>query len=325
MSKKKNRINNPEFIESAILNTLTFQDYLDRLQKLATCMFEWVNLPDTMDARYLEENLFFFGKAAILYDDKYQYINTKCNTNGAINIYGLPTALNCFTYGYQSNRIVYNGLAKPSPKEGCILVLNNYTATPTIQSLQLFALRLYECQRSWDVNIKNQKFPLIIVTSDEQKLTLENFYSQLDGNKPAIVVDKVGFDIDGLKAIKTESPFVADKLTKEKKEIWNEVLTFLGINNIDIEKKERLTKDEGNANNELINLNLQSFLVPRQEACKLFNNLYGLSGENAIKVRVRSDLHNIIKQLESSITDVQEKHDNLNISIETDEDGEINE
>ena len=108
---------------------------------------------------------------------------------------------------------------------------------------------------------------------------------------------------DGIiKAINTEAPFIADKVMDYKKEIWNEALTYLGINNIMISKKERLITDEANSNNELINMNLQSFLIPRQEACKQFNKKYGLEGtKKEISVRVRSDLINIIKK-ELSIT-----------------------
>ena len=69
-----------------------------------------------------------------------------------------------------------------------------------------------------------------------------------------------------------------------------------------LEKKERLVTDEANSNNELINLNLQSFLAPRLEACRQFNEKFGLTGtDKEISVRVRSDLYNIIKK-EMSVT-----------------------
>ena len=95
-----------------------------------------------------------------------------------------------------------------------------------------------------------------------------------------------------------------------KKEIWNEALTFLGINNIALEKKERLIKDEANSNNELINLNLQSYLAPRQIACKQFNEKFGFTGtDKEISVRVRSDLHNIIKNQNSIVQDFENKNE----------------
>ncbi|MBP5445111.1 MAG: hypothetical protein J6Y28_02970 [Acholeplasmatales bacterium] len=97
-----------------------------------------------------------------------------------------------------------------------------------------------------------------------------------------------------------------------------------GINNVMIEKSERLITDEANSNNELINLNLQASLAPRQEACRQFNELYGLTGsDKEIKVRVRSDLHNIIKNVESIVSDYEDVEKLKNVEIEKDG-GEIN-
>ena len=84
-----------------------------------------------------------------------------------------------------------------------------------------------------------------------------------------------------------------------KKQIWNEALTFLGINNIMEEKKERLTENESNVNNELINMNLQSYLLTRKEACKQINEKFGLD----VDVKVRSDLKNIIKSVDTTVND----------------------
>ena len=112
-----------------------------------------------------------------------------------------------------------------------------------------------------------------------------------------------------------------DKISDYKKEILNEALTFLGINNVSIEKKERLVTDEANSNNEVINMNLQSRLAPRLRACKQFNDLFGLTGtDKEISVRVRSDLYNTIKK-ELSVTSDFTKVENY----ETLEGGETNE
>ena len=76
-----------------------------------------------------------------------------------------------------------------------------------------------------------------------------------------------------------------------------------------IDKKERLIQDEANSNNELINLNLQSFLAPRQLACKQFNEKFGFTGtDKEISVRVRSDLLNIIKREQSVVKDFDENN-----------------
>ena len=153
------------------------------------------------------------------------------------------------------------------------------------------------------VNIKAQKTPVLILVDENQRLMMENLYAQYDGNRPFIFGDKNQLNGDVIKSINTDAPFIADKVMEYKKQIWNEALEFLGINTLQTEKKERLITDEASSNNELINLNLQSMLIPRQEAAEQFNKLFGLTGDKAISVRVRSDLYNIIKQEESIITD----------------------
>ncbi len=302
---------NYNFIDTATLNNETFNNYLDRLEKVALSIFEWTNLPSSMDSIFLEKCLFYDGQASLLKDEKIGFINTRCSSNGNLNIYGLPTKLNCYSYGYQSSRKLYTGLntnltkaqQEYMQKNECILVRNDWKRIPTCSTIGLFALRLYEAERSTDVNIKGQKYPVIILTDEKQRLTMKNLYNQYDGNAPVIFGDKNIFDENSLKAINTESPFVADKLQEYKKEIWNEVLTFLGVNNIMVDKKERLITDEANSNNELINLNLQSYYAPRKLACKQFNEKYGLTGtDKEIDVKIRSDLHNILKQEESVIT-----------------------
>ena len=306
--KNPNYKNNYKFTDSLAVNDATYIDYIERFKRIALSMFEWVNLPKSMNARWLERCLYYNGQASLLKDENFGFINTNCSGGGYINIYGLPTKLNCYSFEFQAERTLYTGLNPLKPKsdtEECILVLNNWEGIPTCSTMELFAYRLYEAQRTCDVNIKAQKTPVMVIVDEKQRLFMENLYNQYDGNQPFIFGDKEQLSADGiLKAIKTDAPFVADKITDYKKEIWNEALTYLGINNIMVDKKERLITDEANSNNELINLNLQSFLAPREEACRLFNEKFGLTGtDKEISVRVRSDLYNVIKKELSTTKD----------------------
>lgn len=335
MAKNKNNFrNNYQFIDNAVLNDATYMDYLNRFEKVARSIFEWVNLPSSMDERWLERTLFYFGRATLLFDENYGYINTECTTAGNINIYGLPTNLNCHSFEYDRQRKLYTGntgLDKSSidkmKNTHCILVQNNWDGIPTLSTMQLFAYRLYEAERTIDVNIKAQKTPTLILVDEKQRFSLVNMYNQYDGNRPVIYGDKNNFsDGSPISSIKTDAPFLADKLVNYKKEIWNEALTFLGINNIMVDKKERLITDEANSNNELINLNLQSYLAPRQKACKQFNELFGFTGTNKeISVRVRSDLHNVIKQAQSIVQDYKETIDLENIDVKENKEGILEE
>lgn len=296
------------FRDAVIMNNDTYNDYLERMKKIALSMFEWVNLPETMNARFLEMCLYYNGQAALLYSDEYGYINTMAADGGYINIYGLPTEINCYSYRFNERRSLYTIDTGEEKGSECILVMNNYERVPTSATLSLFAYRLAEAQRTADVNIKAQRTPILITTDQKQYFTLKKMYEEYDGNTPAIFADKNLISPDALKAMKTDAPFLCNDIYQYKREIWNEALTFLGIQNLS-EKRERLITGEVDSNNELLNLNLQSLLVPRKEACRQFNEKYGLMGEKAIDVRVRSDLYNVVKQFESITDDYREALD----------------
>lgn len=225
---------NSQFVDSLIINDLTYNDYLNRFKKIALSIFEWVNLPKSMNAQYLERSLYYNGMASFLKDKNYGFINTNCCDSGTVNIYGFPTKLNCYSYDYQSLRSLYTGLDGLTEKQKeyledkqCILVQNNWDRIPTVQTMTLFAYRLYMCDRVCDVNINAQKTPVLITVDENQRLMMENLYLQYDGNKPFIFGDKNQLAQGIISAVKTDAPFVADKIMDYKKEIWNEALTFL--------------------------------------------------------------------------------------------------
>lgn len=313
---------NQKFLDSAYLNDATYLDYLNRMEQICESIFEWVNIPESMDSRFLEQTLFYYGQASLLKDNNYGIINTRASDNGYLNIYGLPTKVHCYSMQYSADRNVYTGFKNESLNEDnqCILVMNNWNRIPTADSIRLFAYRMYLASRSIDVNVMATRTPILILGTEKQKLTLNNLYNQYDGNQPFIFGDSDVLSPEILKSINTQAPYVTDKLSDYKKEIWNEFLQFIGVNAIDVEKKERLISGEANANNEAINLNLQAYLAPRQKACKQFNDLFGLTGtDKEISVKVRSDLLNIIKQQESVVTDYN------NNGIPDEEEGIVNE
>ena len=226
--KRKNLQSNYKFIDSALLNDMTFIDYLERFQKLALSIFEWVNLPSSMNARYLEQTLYFDGQATLLKHKDFGFLNTRCSSNGNINIYGLPSKFHCYSYEFHEYRDLFTGLKTDTSEDNeCVLVGNNWDFTPTCGSMELFAMRLAEAERVCDVNLKSQKFPLIVAVDEKQRLLMENLYNQYNGNQPFIFGDKKQVGEDSLKAINTGAPYVIDKITEYKKEIWNEALTFL--------------------------------------------------------------------------------------------------
>lgn len=254
--------------ESTLLNNRTYLQYYNRLLELAINMYEWKNLPDTVDERFLELTLFSDGMAVFFQDDGgLGYLCLQCMIGGELDVYRIPIDRTAYaTNGYQ---MCLNN-------QNSVIIFNNYTHTNSMLDIEMYARRLYEIERTIDVNVKAQKTPLVIRATENQRLTMKNLYMHYDGNEPFIFGDK-NLDMDGIKVLKTDSPYVADKLNILKRQIWNEALTYLGIENSNTEKKERLVSDEVTTN--LGGVEAQRFcrLNARRRAAKAINEMFGLN------------------------------------------------
>ena len=105
-----------------------------------------------------------------------------------------------------------------------------------------------------------------------------NLFKEVDGNSPVIFGDK-NLDLNAIKGLNIGAPFVADKLYNLKSQIWNEALTYLGISNTNIQKKERMVSDEVNRNQGGTIASRYSRLESRRFAFKQINEMYGLDIE----------------------------------------------
>lgn len=268
--------------QSAELNNNTFIDYYNRLKELALNVFEWKNLPPSVDERFLELTLYEKGYALYFDDEILGNLALTCTIGGQLDVYRNPI----YRKAYASNGYNLQRSAKDS-----VLIYNNYLRTPTDLSIRMFALRLYELERTVDVNIKAQKTPVLVLSSDEQRLTMKNLYMQYDGNEPFIYGDK-NLDFAGMTVLKTDAPFVADKLQIVKNQIWNEALTFLGIENSNQDKKERLVADEVGSNYGNIEAQRNVMLNARRQAVEKINRMFGTN----IEVGFRSNLVTMVNR-----------------------------
>lgn len=263
--RKRKRTN---FEESAITNVTTFDFYVDRLTELAISMFEWKNLPDGIDERFLELTLFTDGQAVFFKDEiAEQYACLQVTTNGRLNKYRVPITRRAYAV---------NGYNKELTIDNSVIIYNNRLRQPGVRYTNMYAKRLWDLDRTIDVNAKAQKTPILVQCTEAQRLTLLNLYKDYDGNSPFIYGDK-NLDLTGLKSINTGAPYVADKIYTLKTQIWNEALTYLGISNINIQKKERLITDEVVRNQGGTIASRYSRLKARKQACEEINKMFGLN------------------------------------------------
>lgn len=259
-------VKNKQFWESARMNNGTYRQYYNRLVELAISMFEWKNLPDTVDPRFLELTLFTDGQAVFFKDEELGYLALQNAMNGDFDVYRIPINRRAFAV---------NGYQRKLTNKDSVIVYNNYLHTNSQLDADMFARRLYNLDRAIDVNANAQKTPVLIKCSQEERLTLLNVYKQWDGNEPLIMGDK-GLNTNAMTVLKTDAPYVCDKLYQLKTQIWNEALTYMGISNINVQKKERLITDEVTRNQGGTIASRYSRLNARRDACKKINAMFGL-------------------------------------------------
>lgn len=268
------------FDESMVLNNLTYRQYLNRLTELAISMFEWKNLPDTVDARYLELHLFETGCMVYFKDEVIGDLCLDCIVNGRLDVYGNPLLRRAYSG--------YNNYQKLLKYNNSVIIWNNYLHGNSILDVEMFARRLYNLDRIIDVNANAQKTPVLLQGTEKQRLTLLNLYKEYDGNAPFIFGDK-NLDLNLLKTLSTNAPYVCDKLYQLKTQIWNEALTYLGISNINIQKKERLITDEVTRNQGGTIASRYSRLESRRQAVEKINDMFGTN----IEVNYREDFQQV--------------------------------
>ena len=258
------------FEESLAMNNYTHMQYAYRLMELSISMFEWKNLPEGVDERFLEMVLFTDGHAVFFKDDELgDYLALQCLINGKLNVYRIPINRRAFAV---------NGYQKKLTDNDSVIIFNNMLHTNSWLDVKMFAKRLYNLDRIIDVNANAQKTPILIKGNEQQRLTLTNLYKEYDGNAPVIFADK-SLDMNALQVLSTQAPYVADKIYQLKTQIWNEALTYLGISNVSFQKRERMVSDEVTRSQGGTVASRYSRLNARRQACEQINKMFGLNIE----------------------------------------------
>ena len=257
--------------EAQIMNVDTYTYWYARLVEIAIAGFEWKNLPPEIDPRFLEMILCFDGKALFYFDDDLgEYVALQFFNSSTLDIYREPCKRTAFSPAV-------NFRHKALDESESVIIWNNGLHLPEILPLRLYARRIAECERTIDVNVKGQKTPKIIRSTNEERLTIENLFKKYDGNIPFIFGSKNLADMQDITVLDTTVPFVADKIQILKRQIFNEALTYFGIENANSEKKERLVSDEVASNYGGVDIARRTRLNARKLACRKINERFGLN------------------------------------------------
>lgn len=244
-----------------------FNHYLYQLIGLAKSVINWTDLPLAIPEIVVEEKLLFHAKSVFFVDDVTGTpVILPCVPSSTLDKYGFPKE--CTAYGLDG----YNYTVDLEHNKG-VLIYDNYNKRPIVYDLMQFAERMADTLSTVNVNLKQQRNPIIYRTTKQGKQTIDNLMNAADGGAYACAVDK-SLDRDIAEQLYTPVPYIADKLQTELEKIWAEALTFIGIVNVD-EKAERLNSFEVGSQIEDVVSMLNMRLKPRREACKKINEIFG--------------------------------------------------
>lgn len=250
-------------------NNMTFSYYYYKLMLVARSLFEWENLPNNMDERWIEKYLFTSGKCIFYKDPTMGFMVAGLAQQGSVNCYGDPTSVwpVAENYTYNGEKLV-NG-------ENCYVIRNNDLMLPNFPIIRHYAYKLCNIDRAIDTNVEAVKTPIIVRCSEKQKLSLKNAINQRKDNEPVIWSSDLADINEMVDTLTTNAPIVFPQLQTQKHMILNEVFTDLGINNANMDKRERMVANEVEANNEQVKACEDVMLKARQQACKEINRIFG--------------------------------------------------
>lgn len=256
----------------ALFDTVRYNSfYRDRLTDIALSCVKWKNLPEEIDPRFLEWCLFYDGMAIFFKDDVInQYVCIQVMPSGNFNMYRVPTQRTAYAVnGYQNTEL---------NESNSVIIYNNLIRKPSASDIEIYATKLTNIDLTINVNVNAQKTPMAIVCDETQKLTFQNLYQQYSGNIPFIFGDK-SLNLENVKVINTKADYKAEDLNKLKMDTWNEALTYLGVSNVQYQKKERINSEEINRSMGGAFASRRSRLKARQNAVDEINRLFNLDIE----------------------------------------------
>ena len=260
-----------QFYDS-LFDALSYQSfYRDRLTDIALSCVKWKNLPEEIDPRFLEWCLFYDGMAIFFKDDiTEKFVCIQVMPSGQFNMYRIPKERTAYAVnGYQNSDL---------NEHNSVIIYNNLLRKPSVQDIEIYAKKLTNIDLTLNVNVNAQKTPIAILCDETQRLTFQQLYKNYGGNMPFIFGDK-GLNLDNVKSINTQADYKGEELNKLKTDIWNEALTYLGVSNVQYQKKERINTEEINRSMGGAFASRRSRIKARQNAVEEINKMFGLSIE----------------------------------------------
>lgn len=261
--------------------------YYEWALKKILSRFELENAPDKWPINYFWTHLFLDGYISIV-DTELGVIPLKCGYTG-INVWERPTDI------IIANPVLGNFQRKIGFDGALIHLQYNYCGITPI--LRRFSTLLSMCDSAISVNLMNSKVAFIGFVDDAaQAKTMQKMYDDISAGVPAVFPRKSQVNPENFMFNNVRQSFIADDIMVLRRKIVNDFLSDIGINNANLDKRERLNTDEVNANNEEVRFNVLNWLDTIQEGLDVANKLYNLG----LKIKLREVTTEAEKQEETT-------------------------
>lgn len=243
--------------------------YREWLLKKIFARFEFGGFLSYWDMDYFLTHLFIDGKISIT-DTGVGVIPLKCGVTG-IGVFEQPTQC-------QFANPVLGSFTRTIDVD-CALIKLQYNYHGIGWLINRYATMLAMCDSGVAVNLMNAKMAYVFKASSKaQAETMKKLYDDISMGKPAVFVGENGaLNSENVFNLPVKQNFVADDIQLLKRKIVNEFLSEIGINNANLDKRERLTDDEVNANNEEVYCNIQHWYDNITDGLNRANKLYNLN------------------------------------------------
>lgn len=253
-------------------------EYMYRRQLMGKCIsrFTWEGLPNGIDPRFIETTIFNNGYSVFYYDSFFEmFMAMPATISGPLDIQDNPT-------GY---RVTRNGVySRDVAASESVCIWGNQIRVPEIDVVLSYAARLAQIDRTIEIDLLNERNPMIVACSQDQRLTVQNLISKIYDGEPVVwgtenlAVDNLGsmIGVFPLNQNAGAGAVSSIKHMESKAKIWGEALTMLGIMNVNSEKRERMVVEEAAGNSGQVLASRESFMKPRQLACEQINEKFGL-------------------------------------------------
>jgi len=253
------------------LGNMRTAGYYDKLSEWCMARFEWEGIPESIDVRFIEKQLYYGGLVVLYWDGRYDdWVMAAASPSGPLDLYG--------------NATYYTTYAPPPyvslqlPKEECVAVWGTNSRRGIADQMLDFAARLGDVTTTLEILTKNLRVTKIITCPEGQKQTYANLLRDWDQGAPVIFgYPELNYD-NVISTLDMQiQPAYLEQTRKEWQHLWREALTFMGITSVDETKKERLVADEASSRDGQVIAARNSFNKPRQQAVEEMNRRFGLN------------------------------------------------